>query len=109
MTSLLERHFVDRDRWLYSLLSGSAHVKGWFLEAPPEDADERVRAIMLPLLQISEVYTRTLCAYSGVDETPYRRARGVRRMALMRTGSPTVQPDSLETAFGVRERRLIGD
>src|SRR5690606_16337880 len=47
MTSLLERHFVDRDRWLYSLLSGSAHVKGWFLEAPPEDADEGVRAIML--------------------------------------------------------------
>src|SRR5690606_11165624 len=40
MTSLLERHFVDRDRWLYSLLSGSAHVKGWFLEAPPEDVDE---------------------------------------------------------------------
>lgn len=70
MTSLLERHFVDRDRWLYSLLSGSAHVKGWFLEAPPEDADEGVRAIMLPLLQISEVYTRTLCAYFGLTSSP---------------------------------------
>lgn len=110
MTQLLDTYFPTTDRALYGLLSGAAHVKGWLLEGAGDDIDESIQSIVLSLLQVSEVYAATWCGYFGLDVGPYRRATGMRRMAMVRTGGQHSGPKpGTETAFGVRERRLIGD
>ena len=109
MTALLETYFKGETSWLYALLSGVAHAKGGLLEGISDDVDEAIRARMMPLLAISEVYSNAWCAYFDLDPKPFRIARNARLMALARTGGQVLDGGlEVESAFGTHKRTLIG-
>jgi hypothetical protein len=110
ITQLAER-FVPGDPYLYGLLSGATHSKLWWLNGLGDDADEALRAIVAPLMPVSDAYTRAVCGYLGLDASRYVARRRSRLAALMFRSSPvpTIDRSSRETAFGTLSKGLRPD
>lgn len=107
ITQLAERYLPD-DPYLYGMLSGATHSKLWLLNGLSDDADEAIRAVLAPLIPVSEAYTRALCSYLGIDSTEYMTKHRRRLIALMERGSSPAAVDrsSRPTAFGQFQRGL---
>lgn len=87
ITQLALKYMPD-DPWLYGLLSGAAHSKPWLLSGLSDDTDETVRSLVMPLLPMSDAYTRAWCDYFALDAEPHLRARRTRLVAMLERGSP---------------------
>ncbi|QCB92631.1 hypothetical protein [Cellulomonas shaoxiangyii] len=100
----LAAKYVPDDPWLYGLFSGAAHAKPWLLMGLSDDVDEAIRSLVLPLLPISDAYSRALCGYFDLDAEPYVRARRTRLVAMVERGSSvrTIDRSIEESAFGTK-------
>lgn len=107
ITQLALKYLPD-DPWLYGLLSGAAHSKPWLLTGLSDDTDETIRSLVMPLLPMSDAYTRALCRYFALDAEPYLRPRRTRLVAMLERGSPPRGIDRSVTAsaLGLRQKGL---
>lgn len=100
--------YMPEDPWVYGLLSGAAHSKPWLLTGLSDDTDETIRSLVMPLLPMSDAYTRAWCGYFALDAEPYLRARRPRLVALLEHGSPRRGVDRSVTTgpLGSRQKGL---
>lgn len=107
----LAHDYLPEDRWLYGLLSGATHSKPWLLNGLTNDADEAIRAIIAPLMPVSDAFTKAVTLYLGLDGAPYLARHARRLQALMERGSPIASIDrsTRPTAFGTFQRGLRPD
>ena len=110
ITQLATAYMPD-EPYLYGMLSGAAHGQPWLLNGLSDNADEAIRSIILPLLPISDAYTRAICNYVGVSGEDVLARRRYRMVALMNRGSlvRTLDRSSRQTAFGVFTKGLRPD
>lgn len=107
ISDLAQRYLPD-DHHLYALLSGAVHSKPWLLAGVSNDISEIFHSIVAPMLPVSDVYTKTLCTYFGIDPSWYvrRRATRVQALAIKRHELNPSVPDSKSTVFGELEVSL---
>lgn len=110
VTQLANAYLPD-DPHLYGILSGAAHGQPWLLNGLSDDTDEAIRAIVGPLLPISDAYTQAVCGYLGTSAHGALARRQFRLVALMTRGSPvrTLDRSSRQTAFGTFSKGLRPD
>ncbi|NUU19525.1 hypothetical protein HP550_19935 [Cellulomonas humilata] len=105
----LAGQFLPDDPYLYGMLSGAVHSKLWVLNDISESADEAIRAIVAPLMPVSDAYTNAICGYLGLDAGPILARRATRLNALMTRGSPPRNATQRGTAFGQLQSGLRVD
>jgi hypothetical protein len=96
-TAATKRYLPDSD-FIYGVLSGAAHSRGWFLGSVYGIDDEAAfitplpdsyQACALSFLALADAFTKTFCGHFGLDADSYLKTTHTRRRMLVRIADPS--------------------
>jgi hypothetical protein len=100
------KRYLDGEDYIYAVLSGAAHSRGWLLSTTflPDDHEHVTTpehnhlTATLPLLDASEALVKSIGYYTGLDAEPLIKKTHFRRRALLagRTKGNGFSPMSVE-------------